>query len=254
MKPVSHRKKDASTTVLINYKALGINFALGSMQIVSKNFLKTGVPLGFPSDLFQSSSQWQKKLCCQEEEMFEIFCSYSSKKKILSSLSAKKFAFSVLTPQVTNRERNKNTGLSLLCREIYRKTQYNTTSKAFWQFVTIRWFFPTYSSSFCKAADPRMTKAVTTTTKKKTKYKKYYCDLLQTTTKQCNHSLYSIMQIHFKTAGTPGCLPHRHRGRRRKELDRISIGAAKLKNYSCTCTLVFYPEQSADEHSTYRTQ
>lgn len=82
------------------------------------------------------------------------------------------------------------------------------------------------------AADPRMTKAITTTTKKKKKYEKYYCDLLQTTTKQCNHSLYGIMQIHFKTTATPGCLPHRHSGRRRKELDRISIGAAKLRDYS----------------------
>lgn len=38
--------------------------------------------------------------------------------------------------------------------------------------------------------------------------------------------------MHFKTTGTPGCLPHRHSGRRRKELGRISIGATKLKKYS----------------------
>lgn len=37
---MKHRNKDTSATVLINYKALGINFALGSMPIVFKNFLK----------------------------------------------------------------------------------------------------------------------------------------------------------------------------------------------------------------------
>lgn len=196
----------------------------------------------------------EKALLSKGRDVWNLLLLFIKKKSCLPSPQRNLLFLCLHLRWQTHRKRNKNTGLSLLCREIYRKTQYYTTSKAFWQFVTIRWFFPTYSSSFCKAADPRMTKAITTTTKKKTKYKKYYCDLLQTTTKQCNHSLYSIMQIHFKTAGTPGCLPHRHRGRRRKELDRISIGAAKLKNYSCTCTLVFYPEQSADEHSTYRTQ
>lgn len=34
------RNKDTSTTVLIDYKALGINFALGSMQTAFKNSLK----------------------------------------------------------------------------------------------------------------------------------------------------------------------------------------------------------------------
>lgn len=184
--------------------------------------------------------------------MFEIFCSCSSTKNLDLSLCKEIWFFCACTTDDKYTEREIKIQVSpSFWRGIYRKTGYYTTFK-FWQFVTIRWFFLAYISSFCMAADPRMTKAITTTTKKK--YKKYYCDLLRTTTKQCNHSLYSIMQMHFKTTGTPGCLPHRHSGR--KELDRISTGAAKLKKllHSCTCTLVFYPEQNADLHSTYRTQ
>lgn len=162
--------------------------------------------------------------------MFQIFWSYSPTKNLDFPLSREICFFCAYTSDDKYTEKEiKIQASPSFWRGIYRKTQYYTTSKAFWQFVTIRWFFLPYISSFCIAADPRMTKGIITTTKKKNKHKKYYCDLLQTTTKQCNHSLYSIMQIHFKTTGTPGCLPHRHSGRRRKELDGISIGAAKLK-------------------------
>lgn len=78
MKHVSHRNKNTSTTVLINYKALVINFALGSMQIVFKNSLKNWVPKVISHLIYSKVSvNDRKNSAVKRTEMFEIFWSYS---------------------------------------------------------------------------------------------------------------------------------------------------------------------------------
>lgn len=87
MKHQGHRNKDTSTIILINYKVLGINFAQGSMQTVSKNFLKNWVPESISHLIYSKVPvNDRKSSVVKRTEMFEIFWSYSPTKNLDLSL------------------------------------------------------------------------------------------------------------------------------------------------------------------------
>lgn len=157
--------------------------------------------------------------------MFEILWSYSSAKNLDFSLCKEICFFSAYTSDDKYTEKEiKIQASPSFWRGIYRRTPH----LKFWQFVAIRWFFLTYISSFCMAADPRMTKAITTTTKKKNKYK----NIIVTSFKQLQNNVithYTVSCKYTSKPQEPQGVCHTDRGRRRKELDRISICAARLK-------------------------